>query len=125
MSEKAAVELMKQHHAAKKKIKRSAGDYAISIITYVVYAFFAFVCVYPFYYIIINSISANNLSDQGKVIFYPMGIHFNNYKNLGNIPGLLNSAYISVMRTVIGTVLTVICSPGRPCGSVNSGTALW
>jgi ABC-type glycerol-3-phosphate transport system permease component len=37
-----------------------------------------------------------------------MGIHFTNYKNLGNIPGLLNSAYISVMRTVIGTLLTVI-----------------
>ncbi len=108
MSEKAAAELMKQHYAAKKRIHRSFGDYVISFITYVVYAFFAFVCVYPFYYIIINSISANNLSDQGKVIFYPMDIHFTNYKNLGNIPGLLNSAYISVMRTVIGTVLTVM-----------------
>jgi multiple sugar transport system permease protein/putative aldouronate transport system permease protein len=93
---------------AKKKIRRSAGDYVISIVTYIVYAFFAFVCIYPFYYIIINSISANNLSDQGRVILYPMGIHFTNYKNLGNIPGLLNSAYISVMRTVIGTLLTVI-----------------
>ncbi|MBQ9402488.1 MAG: carbohydrate ABC transporter permease [Clostridia bacterium] len=92
----------------RKKIRRSAGDYAISIVTYIVYAFFAFVCVYPFYYIIINSISANNLSDQGSVLFYPIGIHFTNYKNLGNIPGLLNSAYISVMRTVIGTALTVI-----------------
>ena len=106
MTEKAAA---KVHLPAKRsKIRRSAGDYAISFVTYVVYAFFAFVCVYPFYYIIINSISANNLSDQGKIIFYPIGIHFTNYQNLGNIPGLLNSAYISVMRTVIGTVLTVI-----------------
>ncbi|MBR3019874.1 MAG: carbohydrate ABC transporter permease [Clostridia bacterium] len=92
----------------RKKIRRSFGDYVISCITYVVYAVFAFVCLYPFYYIIINSISANNLSEKGKVIFYPMEIHFTNYKNLANIPGLTNAAYISVMRTVIGTLLTVI-----------------
>jgi ABC-type glycerol-3-phosphate transport system permease component len=108
MSEKAAVELMKQHHAAKKKIKRSAGDYAISIITYVVYAFFAFVCVYPFYYIIINSISANNLSERGKVLFWPMQIHFKNYTRMAGIPGLVDAAKISVLRTVVGTVLTVL-----------------
>jgi multiple sugar transport system permease protein/putative aldouronate transport system permease protein len=105
MSEKA---LVQQHKQARKKMHRTFGDYMISFITYVVYAIFAFVCVYPFYYIIINSISANNLSEKGKVIFYPMGIHFTNYKNLANIPGLTNAAYISVMRTVIGTALTVI-----------------
>ena len=96
------------HDKHKAKIRRSPGDYVISFITYVVYAFFAFVCVYPFYYIIINSISANNLSDSGKVIFYPMEIHFTNYKNLANIPGLTTAAYISVLRTVIGTVLIVV-----------------
>ena len=58
------------------KYKTSVGDKAISVITYIVYAFFAFVCAYPFYYIIINSISANNLSERGKVLFYPMEIHF-------------------------------------------------
>ena len=42
--------------------RQSAGDKVISVITYFVYAIFAFVCAYPFYYIIINSISANNLS---------------------------------------------------------------
>ena len=103
-----ALKRMEPHNGHKAKIRRSAGDYVISFITYVVYAIFAFVCVYPFYYIIINSISANNLSDSGKVIFYPMEIHFTNYKNLANIPGLPSAAYISVMRTLIGTVLIVI-----------------
>ncbi len=90
------------------QLDKSFGDRVISVITYVVYAIFAFVCVYPFYYIFINSISANNLSERGKIIFYPMEIHFQNYINVAKIPGLLNAAKISVLRTVIGTVLTVI-----------------
>ena len=90
------------------QLDKSFGDRVISVVTYVVYAIFAFVCIYPFYYIFINSISANNLSERGKVIFYPMDIHFQNYINVAKIPGLLNAAKISVLRTVIGTALTVI-----------------
>ena len=88
--------------------RQGPGDKAISVITYIVYAFFAFVCAYPFYYIIINSISANNLSERGKVLFYPMEIHFKNYERMANIPGLLDAAKISLLRTVIGTILTVM-----------------
>ena len=50
------------------QLDKSVGDRIISVITYVVYALFAFVCVYPFYYIFINSISNNDLSKRGKVI---------------------------------------------------------
>ena len=90
------------------QLDRSFSDRLISVITYVVYAIFAFVCIYPFYYIFINSISANNLSERGKVILYPIVIHFQNYINVTKIPGLLDAAKISVLRTVIGTALTVI-----------------
>ena len=53
--------------------KTSFGDKLISVITYFVYSIFAFVCVYPFYYIFINSISSNQLSDRGKIIFLFLG----------------------------------------------------
>ena len=88
--------------------RQGPGDKVISVVTYIVYAFFAFVCAYPFYYIIINSISANNLSERGKVLFWPMEIHFKNYTRLASIPGLLDAAKISVLRTVIGMALTVL-----------------
>lgn len=99
---------MSKHNPGGVQLDKSLGDRIISVITYVVYAIFAFVCVYPFYYIFINSISANNLSERGKVILYPIEIHFQNYINVAKIPGLLNAAKISVLRTAIGTVLTVI-----------------
>ncbi len=100
--------MSKQKNANGVQLDKGLGDRIISVVTYVVYAIFAFVCVYPFYYIFINSISANNLSERGKVILYPMEIHFQNYINVAKIPGLLNAAKISVLRTLIGTVLTVI-----------------
>ena len=97
-------------HAEPRKshVHRSFSDQLINVITYIVYAFFTFVCLYPFYYLIINSISANNLSERGKVIFWPLEIHFTNYKNLATIPGLTDAAVMSVLRTVVGTVMTVM-----------------
>lgn len=92
----------------KATMHRSFGDKVIDVVTYLVYAIFAFVCVYPFYYLIINSISANNLSERGKIIFWPQEVHLTNYKNLVSIPGLGDAALMSLYRTVVGTVLTVM-----------------
>jgi ABC-type glycerol-3-phosphate transport system permease component len=100
--------MSKQDLQMRKKIKTSVSDRIIDIITYIVYSLFAFVCIYPFYYIIINSISANNLSERGKIIFWPQEIHFTNYENVIKIPGLWDAARTSILRTVIGTVLTVM-----------------
>ncbi len=90
------------------KYKTSFLDRLISVITYVVYAFFAFVCAYPFYYIFINSISANNLSERGKILFLPKEVHLNNYAQVLKIPDLFRALEVSVARTVIGTIFTVV-----------------
>ncbi|SDZ94371.1 putative aldouronate transport system permease protein [Lachnospiraceae bacterium NK3A20] len=88
--------------------KVSVGDRAISVITYVLYSIFAFVCVYPFYYIFINTISNNDMSARGKILFLPKEIHFTNYSQVMHIPNLMNAFRISVERTVLGTALTVV-----------------
>ena len=90
--------------------KKTLEDYIISITTYIIYTFFAFVCVYPFYYILINSVSANDLSERGKVLIVPLKFHLSNYQRVMKISGLLNSFKVSVLRTVIGTIFTVIVS---------------
>ena len=93
----------------KMKLKRlTLEDHIINISTYVIYTFFAFVCVYPFYYIFINSFSANDLSERGKVLLYPIGFHLHNYAQVLKINGLLSAFKISILRTVIGTMLTVV-----------------
>lgn len=92
----------------KVKYKVSFGDRLISVLTYIIYSIFAFVCAYPFYYIFINTISANNLSERGKIIFVPREIHFTNYQQVMKISGLFQALKVSLARTIIGTFVTVI-----------------
>ena len=86
----------------------SIGDRIISVVTYLVYAIFSFVCVYPFYYIFINTISNNDMSKKGKVIFLPHEIHFHNYAQVLKLEGIGRSLWISVSRTVVGTAVTLL-----------------
>ncbi len=94
----------KRHH------RLDPADTIMSIVTYIVYTFFAFVCIYPFYYILINTISSNDLSARGKITFWPKEIHFTNYINVSHIPSLMSAFRVSLARTVIGTILTVVGS---------------
>ena len=93
------------------KIKNhSLSDRLFDIVNYTVFSLFAFVCVYPFYYIFINTISNNKISESGGVIWYPKGIHLQNYIDAFKIPGLGQAAFVSISRTIIGTTLTLIIS---------------
>lgn len=89
------------------KVQDTASDKMITVLTYLLFTLFGFVCTYPFYYIIINTISANDISAKGEVIFYPIQIHLQNYVDVFKIPGLWDATMISIGRTVIGTLLTV------------------
>lgn len=93
-----------------KKIKQSKSDATFSIINYLLFAVFTIICIYPFYYMVINTISANDLSAAGKINFLPQGLHLENYKELIKLKGLGSAAMVSVGKTVIGTTLTVLSS---------------
>ena len=92
------------------KIKTSPQDRLFQVINYIVFAVFTFICVYPFYYLIINSISANDLSANGMINWLPKGIHLQNYIDVVKLNGLGTAALVSVGRTVIGTFCTVMAS---------------
>lgn len=77
---------------------------------YAVFALITLICVFPFYYLFINTISNNDLSSRGLVMFYPKDPHFTNYLDVFKIPGLGQAALMSAGRTVIGTILTVAAS---------------
>lgn len=83
------------------------GDIVFNAINYTVFILFTLLCVYPFYYIFINTISANDLSANGQIIFYPQQIHFDNYANIIQISGFGQAAFITVMRTILATAATV------------------
>ena len=92
------------------KIKTSKGDRTFQVINILIFAIFAIICAYPFYYLIINSISANDLSASGKVNFLPHGFQLENYVKVFQLNGLGPAAMVSLGRTVIGTICTVLAS---------------
>ncbi|MFC0672602.1 carbohydrate ABC transporter permease [Brachybacterium hainanense] len=96
--------------AARRRMRREKGDISFSILNCLVFAALAFVCGYPFYYLIINSISANDLSALGDIRWLPSGIHLGNYGQVLHLQGLTTAAAVSIARTVIGTAATVLAS---------------
>ncbi len=92
------------------KKRYSKEEIIFNIINYTIFGVFTIICIYPFYYLIINTISANNLSATGKINFIPYQIHFENYIQVLSLKGLPLAALVSLGRTVIGTIGTVFTS---------------
>lgn len=91
-------------------IKKTKGDIVFGILNYTVFGLFTLICFYPFYYLIINSVSANDLSSNGSINFLPSQLHLENYKQVLQLKGLGLAALVSVGRTIIGTICTVLAS---------------
>ena len=112
--------MAKKEQAAPMHIKRSAGDWVFDIAVIVFFCVFTFICIFPFYYLLINTISDNDLVTSGRVNFIPLlknaegasvfGVQVNNYIALRNVQDLGSSVLVTVARTVLGTALMVITS---------------
>lgn len=101
---------MKNDKQVRNKPKLSKGDILFNILNYTFFALFTIICFYPFYYLIINSISSNELSANGYINLIPKQLHLQNYIDAFKLRGIGSAAFISVARTAIGTACTVMTS---------------
>ena len=92
------------------KIKPLKNDIPFIIINYTIFGIFTLMCIIPFYYLFINTISDNDLVRRGLIRLIPRGFHLSNYEQVIKLRGLSQAAFISVSRTLLGTVLTVLAS---------------
>lgn len=90
--------------------KRSINDIIFDILNYAFFIIFTLICVFPFYYLFINTISDNGLVSKGLVNFYPRGLHIKNYIALKDVNGLGMSFIVTLARTVIGTIVSTVAS---------------
>lgn len=88
--------------------KMSREDRAYHIFAYILFGLITLICAYPFYYLLICTISDNQLVNLGRITLIPKGIHFDNYIKIFWLQNLVNSFTISLMRTVIGTLSCMI-----------------
>ena len=90
--------------------RKSISDIVFNVINYAFFVIFTILCVFPFYYLFINTISNNGLVARGLINFYPRGIQFKNYYNLRNVSGLGTSFLVTLARTLIGTATSTAVS---------------
>ena len=92
----------------KRKAAPRAGDAVFYTVVVAIFCMLVFVCLYPFYYVAIYSLS-NPKSAIAGVTLLPRDFSLFNYQEVLKLPNIYNAAFISVMRTVIGATLTVAC----------------
>ena len=90
--------------------KLKPGDIVFNILNYAFFILFTITCIFPFYYLFINTISDNTMVQQGLINFIPHGININNYKALTGVGDLGYAFVVSVTRTIFGTALMVVAS---------------
>lgn len=80
----------------------------ISIFSYVILSLIAFLCIYPFYYIIIYSLSIPE--EAYKAILLPQGFSLITYKSIFKLNNIKHAFFISTARTIFGTIITILAT---------------
>ena len=104
LDEKREREYAKKH---KRKYRLTPGDILFNILNYGFFTIFTLSCIFPFYYIFINTISQRSLVAQGKITLYPKGLNIQNYLDILKVNDVFNAFGVSLARTIIGTALMV------------------
>ena len=95
----------------RKKSKTSMSRKIFLLCNYLLMLLISFICIYPFWYIIIYSFSEPGLVDVNPPVFLPRGFSFSNYRDIFELQGFFHALLISVLRTVLGTAGAVLsCS---------------
>ena len=92
-------------HGKEKKMDKA--EITMQVIEYIFIAVFLALCIYPFYYVIIYSISDPRLAAEG-IRLLPKGFSLETYRQLFQRDDLGQAFFISVARTLIGTFLCVL-----------------
>ena len=90
------------------KIKKSKGHIAFEVINYTILGLLALMCIFPFIHLLAVSFSADEFTSKGEVFLLPKGFTLQAYEYLAQKKEFFTALGISVLRTVIGTAISLI-----------------
>ena len=88
-------------------IKSSPSRKLFVVCNTIFFALMVILCFYPLYYVFIQSLSGGN--EGTKAMLYPINFTLKNYSDMLKINEIGHAIFISVARTVLGTVTHVFC----------------
>jgi len=87
------------------RISRSNYERTFNAINHIIIFLFMFVCIYPFYYVIVGSVSSGSMARFAYV--WPINFTLRTYRNIFSQNQVYYAFLISGARTVLGTFITV------------------
>jgi len=91
-------------------IRAGVKEHLFQAVNYLIFAIFTFGCIYPFYYILLVSLSDPLEASKGLIVWLPAEFTLNNYIRLLEIDGIWSAFAVSGSRAVAGTLITLFCS---------------
>ena len=107
------------------KIKKTMGDHAFNAITYIVMTFVLVVTLYPFWYVVVGSVSSMAHLIKNGFVLWPDGLHLDAYEQVfrndlvpvayrNTLIVTLGGTALSMLLTILGGfVLSIKKLPGR------------
>ena len=100
--------MKKRKNQISNKIPQGASSKAFDVVVWVLLIIIFLITAYPFYYVIIASLSDGFEFMRGNSYLLPAGFTFKNFQNLLSQKMWIDAYKITLSRTFIGTILTVI-----------------
>lgn len=91
-------------------MKISLSDRMFLSLIYALLVLMAFVMLYPFWNSIVISFNVGSDTTRGGITFWPRQFTLENYSVVFQDQRLMNGFLVSVLRTVIGTILSIVCT---------------
>ena len=90
------------------KIRKTKEDWAVDIVVYIIMAVVFLACLYPFYYSLVISFNEGIDASRGGIFFWPRKFTLENYQAVFKDENLLKAYGVTISRTLIGTVSSVL-----------------
>ena len=100
--------MKKRRLKTKLKLKTSFAEKLFQTLNYIFAGLFGLICIYPFYYILLYSLSNPELASKGNIIFVPDGFTLENYIRILTSEGMGSAFIVSLSRSLLGTSITVL-----------------
>ena len=86
---------------------KSKEDLVIDGINYTLMTIIIFLTLYPFYYILVYSLNMGLDAATGGIYFFPRKFTLENYIAFFSDPKWLSSIFVTILRTVVGSLVSV------------------
>ncbi len=94
----------------KRHSRETVQDRILDIIFYLIVGAFMLICLYPVYFVIVASFSSSTAVNSGRMLLWPVDFHVTGYEFVFSDPRIMTGYSNTIMYTVGGTILGLICS---------------